>query len=72
MVKVDDTELGIEKRLYAGIWLVAVWVSGNAMGLSLADLQALSPEMQDARLATAVANLKGAGAQYVTGSTADL
>lgn len=72
VVKVDDTEVGIEEGLNAGTWTVGVCVSGNAMGLSLADWQALPEEQQIARRAAAAAKLQGAGAHYVIDSVADL
>ncbi|CAN7670336.1 phosphonoacetaldehyde hydrolase [Pseudorhodoferax sp. LjRoot39] len=72
VVKVDDTEFGLEEGLNAGTWAVGVAVSGNAMGLPLADWQALSPAEQGIRRAEAVARLRGAGAHYVIDSVADL
>lgn len=72
VVKVDDTEVGIEEGLNAGTWTVGVCVSGNAMGLSLADWQALSEEQQIARRTAAADKLYGAGAHYVVDSVADL
>jgi phosphonoacetaldehyde hydrolase len=43
-VKVDDTVPGIEEGLNAGMWTVAAApISGNEVGLSLADWEALSP-----------------------------
>ncbi|PZQ00544.1 MAG: phosphonoacetaldehyde hydrolase [Variovorax paradoxus] len=72
VVKVDDTEVGIEEGLNAGTWAVGVAVSGNAMGLPLADWQALSPAEQGIRRAEAVARLRAAGAHYVIDSVADL
>lgn len=72
VVKVDDTEVGIEEGLNAGSWTVGVSVSGNAMGLPLADWQALSHDEQAVRRATAAARLQDAGAHYVVDSVADL
>lgn len=72
VVKVDDTEVGIEEGLNAGTWAVGVAVSGNAMGLPLADWQALSPAEQGIRRAEAVGKLRAAGAHYVIDSVADL
>ena len=72
VVKVDDTEVGIEEGLHAGTWTVGVAVSGNAMGLALHEWAALSPAEQQARRATASAKLAGAGAHYVIDSVADL
>lgn len=72
VVKVDDTEVGIEEGLYAGTWTVGVAVSGNAVGLTLAQWQALTPEAQDELRRVATAKLAGAGAHYVIDSVADL
>jgi phosphonoacetaldehyde hydrolase len=72
VVKVDDTEVGIEEGLHAGTWTVGVAVSGNALGLTLAEWQALSPHEQQARRAVAQAKLQTAGAHYVIDSVADL
>ncbi|RCW68121.1 phosphonoacetaldehyde hydrolase [Pseudorhodoferax soli] len=72
VVKVDDTEVGIEEGLNAGTWAVGVAVSGNAMGLPLAEWQALPPAEQASRRAEATAKLRAAGAHYVVDSVADL
>lgn len=72
VVKVDDTEVGIEEGLNAGTWTVGVCVSGNAMGLSLGEWQALPDDQKIARRAVAAAKLHGAGAHYVIDSVADL
>ncbi|MDA7417695.1 phosphonoacetaldehyde hydrolase [Xenophilus arseniciresistens] len=72
VVKVDDTEVGIEEGLNAGTWSVGVSVSGNAMGLPLADWLALAPAQQATRRAAAQARLQGAGAHYVIDSVAAL
>lgn len=72
VVKVDDTGVGIEEGSNAGTWTVGVSVSGNAVGLALADWLALSPVEQATRRAEAVGKLKAAGAHYVIDSVADL
>ena len=72
VVKVDDTEVGILEGLNAGTWAVGVAVSGNAVGLRLAEWNALSPDEQARLRQAAVAKLKGAGAHYVIDSVADL
>lgn len=72
VVKVDDTEVGIEEGLNAGTWTVGVSVSGNAMGLPLADWQGLQRQEQAQRREAASARLQGAGAHYVIDSIADL
>jgi phosphonoacetaldehyde hydrolase len=72
VVKVDDTEVGIAEGLAAGCWTVGVALSGNAAGLSRAELGALSaPEL--ARLRDrATRQLSQSGAHYVIDSVANL
>ncbi|AXQ28921.1 phosphonoacetaldehyde hydrolase [Solimonas sp. K1W22B-7] len=71
-VKVDDTVPGIEEGLNAGMWTVAVAVSGNEVGLAPDEWAALDAEAQQARRAAAVRRLSQAGAHYVIDSVADL
>lgn len=71
-VKVDDTEPGIAEGLRAGMWTVGLSASGNAVGLSAEDWQALDPAQQAARRAPAEAMLRAAGAHYVIDTLADL
>lgn len=72
VVKVDDTGVGIEEGLNAGTWTVGLSVCGNAMGLPLADWQALSAERKEELRAAATAKLKAAGAHFVIDSVADM
>lgn len=72
VVKVDDTGVGIEEGLHAGTWTVGVAVSGNAVGLPLADWLALDAARQGLLRQAATAKLKAAGAHYVIDSVADL
>ena len=72
MVKVDDTGVGIEEGLNAGCWTVGVAISGNAVGLSLAEWQALDAGEQGALRAKATQQLLNAGAHYVVDSVAQL
>ncbi len=72
VVKVDDTGVGIEEGLHAGTWTVGLAISGNAVGLTLAEWQALDATAQQALRDTATAQLKAAGAHYVIDSVADL
>ncbi|MDP9901790.1 phosphonoacetaldehyde hydrolase [Variovorax ginsengisoli] len=72
VVKVDDTGVGIEEGLHAGTWTVGLAVSGNAVGLPLAQWQALSTERQDALRQAATEKLLASGAHYVIDSVADL
>jgi phosphonoacetaldehyde hydrolase len=72
IVKVDDTEPGIAEGLAAGTWTVGVAASGNAMGLSLAEFEALDDEQYLDRYASAEARLLRAGAHFVVGSVEEL
>ncbi|MBL8259349.1 MAG: phosphonoacetaldehyde hydrolase [Candidatus Competibacteraceae bacterium] len=71
-VKVDDTLPGIEEGLNAGLWAVGVAVTGNEIGLSLADWEALPPTEQARRRDSAHRRLLAGGAHYVIDSIADL
>jgi phosphonoacetaldehyde hydrolase len=72
VVKVDDTVPGIAEGLAAGCWTVGVAMSGNALGLSLVELKALSEAELAARRALAVRELTLGGAHYVADSIAEL
>lgn len=72
VVKVDDTLTGIEEGLNAGCWTVGIAVSGNEVGLDLADWEALSEEEQDVMRAAAYKRFRQSGAHYVIDSVADL
>ncbi|MGF6548957.1 phosphonoacetaldehyde hydrolase [Paraburkholderia youngii] len=71
-IKVDDTEVGIEEGINGGTWAVGVAVSGNAFGMSEAEVKALPADEFAARRTAATARLKAAGAHYVIDSVADL
>lgn len=72
VVKVDDTGVGIEEGLNAGTWTVGLSVSGNAVGLSLAEWTALDAAQQAVLRSAATEKLQAAGAHYVIDSVADL
>jgi phosphonoacetaldehyde hydrolase len=74
-VKVDDTTPGVEEGRNAGMWSVGLALSGNEMGYTLADVQALKathPTEYETRLALARRRLQDAGAHYVIDSVAEL
>jgi phosphonoacetaldehyde hydrolase len=71
-VKVDDTVPGIEEGLNAGMWTVGVAISGNEIGLPLADWEALLAADQRQRRERAHQRLLTGGAHYVIDSIADL
>jgi phosphonoacetaldehyde hydrolase len=71
VIKVDDADVGIAEGKAAGAFTVGV-ASGNALGLSLAALEALPRAERSARLAAARQALQAAGADLVLDSVADL
>ena len=71
-VKVGDTVSDVEEGLNAGMWTVSVAVSGNEVGLSHADWQALPAARQQALRAAAATRLARAGAHRVVDTVADL
>ncbi|EJL76754.1 phosphonoacetaldehyde hydrolase [Variovorax sp. CF313] len=72
VVKVDDTGVGLQEGLNAGTWAVGLAVTGNAVGLTLAEWTALDEAQQQALREVATTQLKAAGAHYVIDSVADL
>lgn len=72
VVKVDDTLTGIEEGLNAGCWTVGVAVSGNEVGLDLAEWLALNEEEQNRYKEKAYRRFRACGAHYVIDSIADL
>lgn len=72
MVKVGDTIVDIEEGRNAGMWTVAVAKTGNELGLSRADAEALPADELQARLDAICERLLAAGAHYVIDSVADL
>jgi phosphonoacetaldehyde hydrolase len=71
VVKVDDAEAGIAEGKSAGAFTVGV-ASGNALGLSLSALQALTPPERVRQIAEARRALLSAGADLAIDSVADL
>ena len=71
-VKVDDTIPGVEEGLNAGMWSIGLAVSGNEVGLSLADWEALPEDEKTARRERAYRRMLQSGAHYVVDTIADL
>lgn len=71
-VKVDDTVPGIYEGLNAGMWTVGVTKSGNELGLSQADAEALAADDLAKRLAAGETHMAQAGAHYVIEGIWDL
>ena len=72
VVKVDDAEVGIAEGRAAGAFTVGVAASGNTVGLSLDDWSALGSQERTVRLKESERVLRGAGADLVIESIADL
>ncbi|WP_397389961.1 phosphonoacetaldehyde hydrolase [Polynucleobacter sp.] len=71
-IKVDDTQPGIEEGKSFGCWTVGVAVSGNALGLSLEELDALPVSEADRLKNIARANMQEMQPDFVIDSVADL
>ena len=71
VVKVDGTGPGIAEGLAAGSWTVGVALTGNAAGLTVAELAALQPAERE-RVQTRLTPPEAAGAHHVIDGVADL
>ena len=71
-VKIDDTRPGIEEGLNAGMWTIGTAVSGNEVGLSLADWEKLPKPDQERLRQGACTRMYQSGAHYVVDSIADI
>lgn len=69
---VDDTPIGIAAGLNAGATTVAITQTGNALGLSLAEVAALPAGELESRLAAIDRDFRQAGAQHLLRSVAEL
>lgn len=72
VVKVGDTVPDMEEGRNAGVWTIGVSMTGNELGLTAAEVAALSESDLTARLAPIEARLRSAGAHEVVRSIADL
>ena len=72
MVKVGDTLPDIEEGLNAGMWTVGLAKTGNEMGLTEQQIEALDPEVREAKLARAYKRMQQTGAHYVVDGIADV
>ncbi len=71
-VKVDDTWPGILEGRSAGMWTVALTMSGNALGLTYAEYQALPAERRAAERARIAQLFEGARPHYLIDTIAEL
>jgi phosphonoacetaldehyde hydrolase len=72
VVKVGDTESDIMEGLNAGMWSVGVSASGNEVGMSAAEWEALRDEQRAGLTAKACEKLRAAGAHYVIERVSEL
>ena len=71
-VKVDDTLPGIEEGLNAGMWAIGLAKTGNEIGLTEAEIEALDADVYQARLQRAYARMAQTGAHYVVDGISDV
>ncbi|MEH6445934.1 MAG: phosphonoacetaldehyde hydrolase [Oceanospirillaceae bacterium] len=71
-VKIDDTIPGIEEGINAGMWTIGLSVSGNEVGMNLAQWQQLEKTAQHAYRIKATKKLQDVGADYVVDSIANI
>ena len=64
MVKVGDSIADIAEGLNAGMWTVGLTRSGNELGLSQREADAMAPEEMDRRLAEIRSRFREAGAHF--------
>lgn len=71
-VKVDDSVPGLDEGHAAGVWTVAVCLSGNEAGLTLAEFEAATPEALSTARETAKAKLARGCPHYYIDTINDL
>jgi len=72
VVAVGDTIADVEAAVNAGVWAVGVTATGNMLGLSQAEHDALDAEDRRRRLNVAAERMRAAGAHAVIDSIVDL
>ena len=72
ILKVDDTAPGIGEGVAAGCVTVGLALSGNAVGKTIDELEAMDPAEIDSLRQAATRILKDAGADHVIDTIADL
>ena len=70
-LKIGDTPSDIAEGLNAGMWTVGITRTGNEVGLSNAEFEALSDADRSARERAASHRLREAGAHYIAASVAE-
>ncbi len=72
VIKVDDAEAGVAEGRNAGCFTIGLAASGNGVGLSKPDFDALDPAERSDKISASRAGLLAAGADLVIDSVADL
>lgn len=72
IVKIGDTLPDIFEGLNAGMWTIGLAMTGNELGLSEAELNALDPAVRERKRQRAYTRMAQAGAHYVVDSIADV
>ena len=72
MIKIGDTVQDIRAGINAGMWTVGVAQTGNELGLSEEEVNAMNSEQLDKALSQITKNLKEAGSDYVVNGIWDL
>ena len=72
VVKIGDTLTDIDEGLNAGMWTIGLVKSGNEMGLTEQELDALPSDVRKDRLERGYKRMARAGAHYVADSIADV
>src|SRR5262249_34756138 len=67
-VKIGDTPADIAEGLNAGMWTIGITATGNEIGLSQTEWEALPPEARCTLEREAAARLIGAGAHFTAAS----
>ena len=71
VVKIGDTPADMQEGQNAGMWTVGVTLSGNEVGLSVSEVNALPESDRAALAAEAEKRLRAAGAHYVAETVGD-
>jgi phosphonoacetaldehyde hydrolase len=71
-VKVGDTPADVAEAQAAGMWAVSIVRSGNEVGLSQQELEAMPAPERNALLSAARARLAACGPHYIIDTAADL
>jgi phosphonoacetaldehyde hydrolase len=71
VVKIGDTVADVKEGLNAGVWTIALTITGNEVGLSWQEWQTLPKDEQQQKQLAAYGKLKQAGAHFVVDSLAD-